>query len=330
MANARVLLSAKFSINLPILWTVLAIFWTISVSRANSFSAPTITRKTCFDQERLSFSKDFKSTEAILMRGGVKKGSSDGSKANMIAPGDGAGDLASEKYSKKDATETTPLSETEDETEDETEIEEKSSKSAVKANVQIDNLWNIPNILTMLRVVAIPIFAFVFYLPVPWRNKATAAIFAVASATDWLDGYLARKWKITSPFGAFLDPVADKLMVASALVLLAGSEGGWVVAVPAAIILAREITVSALREWMAGRGERSKVQVGMAGKVKTACQMVSLILLLLAQKGADCPLPVSLLHPAALALLYLSTVLTVTSGWGYLQAAWPALSGKET
>jgi CDP-diacylglycerol--glycerol-3-phosphate 3-phosphatidyltransferase/cardiolipin synthase len=131
-------------------------------------------------------------------------------------------------------------------------------------------MWNIPNILTLLRIFLIPVFVVVFYLPVPWARPLCALIFTVAALTDWLDGYLARRWGQTSPLGAFLDPVADKLMVAIALVLLVQAEATVLFALPAAVIIGREITVSALREWMAEVGARAKVAVSMTGKVKTA------------------------------------------------------------
>mmetsp|Transcript_7505 Transcript_7505/g.11904 ORF Transcript_7505/g.11904 Transcript_7505/m.11904 type:complete len:320 (-) Transcript_7505:151-1110(-) len=193
------------------------------------------------------------------------------------------------------------------------------------------DLWNIPNILTMARVIAIPIFSALFFTDYAWRNAAAAGIFAGAAVTDWLDGYLARKWQITSPFGAFLDPVADKLMVSTALILLTGRLQDWTFTVCCAVILAREIGVSALREWMAQIGERGKVKVGFAGKLKTTCQMVALVILLLTQPGADVWLvPAQAGFRAGMGLMYLSAVLTVTSGWGYLKAAWPALMGKSS
>jgi len=203
---------------------------------------------------------------------------------------------------------------------------DKAMGNAKKSNSS--PLWNIPNILTMLRVLAIPVFGVIFFWDVEWRNLACSSIFAIASITDWLDGYLARKWNISSPFGAFLDPVADKLMVSTALILLTGRLQGISMPLCCSIILAREIGVSALREWMAQIGERGKVAVGYAGKVKTAATMVSLVLLLLMQPGASSYGLPSFFFQIGMVLLYISTVVTVTSGWGYLQAAWPALMGK--
>jgi CDP-diacylglycerol--glycerol-3-phosphate 3-phosphatidyltransferase len=137
-----------------------------------------------------------------------------------------------------------------------------------------------------------------------------------------LDGYLARRWDITSSFGAFLDPVADKLMVSTALVLLSGRYGAKV-AIPTALILGREIAVSALREWMAQRGKRDTVQVGMQGKIKTALSMVALTLYLLVPVSGSEKL--DLLREPAQILLYLSAGITVTSCWAYFQAASPTL-----
>ncbi|MEK9825504.1 MAG: CDP-diacylglycerol--glycerol-3-phosphate 3-phosphatidyltransferase [Methylotenera sp.] len=147
---------------------------------------------------------------------------------------------------------------------------------------------NIPTMLTWLRILLIPVFVIVFYLPtdpqrfgaIPahWVNVTATVIFAVAAITDWLDGYLARRWQQTSSFGAFLDPVADKLMVAAALIVLVEFER--VGAVIALIIIGREIAISALREWMAGAGQRSSVGVAMIGKIKTAVQMIAILFLL--------------------------------------------------
>jgi CDP-diacylglycerol--glycerol-3-phosphate 3-phosphatidyltransferase len=139
---------------------------------------------------------------------------------------------------------------------------------------------NIPNILTLMRVGLIPIFILLYYLPFYWSYLAAAVIFTVASLTDWLDGYLARKWEQSTAFGAFLDPVADKLMVAVALVLLVQSHANFWITAPAMVIIGREIVISALREWMAELGARAHVAVSNLGKYKTAAQMVALIVLL--------------------------------------------------
>ena len=116
---------------------------------------------------------------------------------------------------------------------------------------------NIPNILSLTRIAVVPVFVVVFYLPFAWANVATAAIFAIAAFTDWLDGYLARRLNQTSRFGAFLDPVADKLLVAVALILLVAADPTPWLTIPAIIIIGREIAISALREWMAEIGERA-------------------------------------------------------------------------
>jgi len=191
-------------------------------------------------------------------------------------------------------------------------------------------MWNsIPNILTLLRIALIPIFVICFYLPVWWAHPLSALLFSIAAITDWLDGYLARRWEQTSPFGAFLDPVADKLMVAAALVLLVEHNptrySGIYVAIPAIIIIGREITISALREWMAELGARTKVAVSYIGKVKTALQMTAIILML--YRLPIGPVPVVEL---GFWLLYLAAILTLWSGAVYLRAAWPMLKGEPS
>jgi CDP-diacylglycerol---glycerol-3-phosphate 3-phosphatidyltransferase len=183
-------------------------------------------------------------------------------------------------------------------------------------------LWNTPNLLTLLRILLIPVFVLVFYLPTVWSPYATALVFSAAAVTDFVDGYLARRWGQTSPLGAFLDPVADKLMVAVALVLLVQADPQVMLVLPAAVIIGREITVSALREWMAEIGARAKVAVSAIGKFKTTAQMISIILLLL----RDASFGHWVYYPG-LVLLYLAAMLTLWSMWVYLRAAWPALSG---
>jgi CDP-diacylglycerol--glycerol-3-phosphate 3-phosphatidyltransferase/cardiolipin synthase len=184
-------------------------------------------------------------------------------------------------------------------------------------------MWNIPNILTLLRIALIPVFVVIFYLPVPWARPVCALVFTAAALTDWLDGWLARRWDQTSPLGAFLDPVADKLMVASALVLLVQSDPSVWLALPAAVIIGREITVSALREWMAEIGARAKVAVSMAGKLKTTAQMVAIVLLILRDPLWGIPIGWS-----GLVLLYVAAALTLWSMVLYLRAAWPSLMGR--
>jgi CDP-diacylglycerol--glycerol-3-phosphate 3-phosphatidyltransferase len=179
---------------------------------------------------------------------------------------------------------------------------------------------NLPNYLTLMRCAAIPMFVYTFYQP--GQHIPTSLLFAFASLTDWFDGFLARRWDISSPFGAFLDPVADKLMVSTSLILLTGRYGAKM-AIPTSIILAREIAVSALREWMATRGARDTVKVGMQGKVKTALTMTALTLLLAVPENGVGTLG-KLLFPAEL-MLYASALITVTSGSVYFRAAAPVL-----
>lgn len=183
---------------------------------------------------------------------------------------------------------------------------------------------NIPNTLTLLRIALIPVFVVVFYLPIRGAHVAVAAIFALAAVTDWLDGYLARRLGQTSALGAFLDPVADKLMVAIALILLLQKDPTVWLALPSAVIVGREITISALREWMAELGARRKVAVSALGKVKTVSQMLALILMLLRDPIAGMPI-----YEVGIALLYIATVLTLWSMCVYLLAAWPKLTGRE-
>lgn len=184
-------------------------------------------------------------------------------------------------------------------------------------------MWNTPNLLTMLRIGLIPVFVGVFYVEAPWAPYASAAIFGLAAATDWLDGHLARRWDQTSPLGAFLDPVADKLMVAAALVLMVQADHRTLVALPSIVIIGREITVSALREWMAEIGARAEVAVSQVGKFKTTAQMVSIILMLLRDSALG-----PWVYGLGLVLLYLAAVLTLWSMVMYLRAAWPSLSGQ--
>ncbi|TWI50453.1 CDP-diacylglycerol--glycerol-3-phosphate 3-phosphatidyltransferase [Pseudomonas duriflava] len=179
---------------------------------------------------------------------------------------------------------------------------------------------NIPNLLTVLRVLLIPCFIALFYLPVYWSYWAASGVFALASITDWLDGYLARRLGQSTPFGAFLDPVADKLMVAVALVLLVQEHATIWLTLPATIIIGREIVVSALREWMAELGARAQVAVSNLGKWKTAAQMVALIILL-----ANPP-QLTFWVFAGYVLLIVAAALTLWSMCNYLLAAWPHLS----
>ncbi len=181
--------------------------------------------------------------------------------------------------------------------------------------------WNIPILLTWSRILMIPLFTALFYLPGSWQipmhtiNMCAAFIFVLAAVTDWFDGFLARLWRQTSDFGAFLDPVADKLMVAVALILLVKLERTW--AIYAMIIIGREITISALREWMAQLGKRSSVAVATIGKLKTTAQMAAITLLLLESwpnRGWDFIWLGNL-------LMLLAAVLTLWSMFYYLKMA---------
>lgn len=180
--------------------------------------------------------------------------------------------------------------------------------------------YTLPNLLTLFRIALVPVFLLLFFAPVSWAREGCAAIFALAAVTDWLDGYLARRMGLVSPIGAFLDPVADKLMVAAALILLVQSDPTPWLAVPAIVIVGREITVSALREWMAELGARAQVAVSMVGKFKTAAQMVAVILLLYRDDLLGLPV-----YAIGFALLYVSVILTLWSMTVYIQAAWPSL-----
>lgn len=187
----------------------------------------------------------------------------------------------------------------------------------------MSTLTSLPNLLTLMRIVLIPVFVFVFYLPFKYANAVAAGIFAAACFTDWLDGYLARKLKMMSPFGAFLDPVADKLIVSTSLVLLVGAKDINYITIPAIVIVGREIVISALREWMAEIGRRASVTVGYIGKVKTGVQMAALVLLL-----AFTP-AVSWWGVLGFILLYVSAILTIWSMVVYLAIAWPELMKKN-
>lgn len=179
---------------------------------------------------------------------------------------------------------------------------------------------NISNKLTLLRIILIPVFVLVFYLPFSWSNILACMIFTSAALTDILDGYLARKLKQTSSLGEFLDPVADKLIVATSLILIVQQDPTVIVALPAAVIIGREITVSALREWMAEIGARKKVAVSILGKIKTITQMVSLGFLIFHDSVFGLPV-----FEIGLVMLYIAAILTLVSMLQYLVAAWPKL-----
>jgi len=179
---------------------------------------------------------------------------------------------------------------------------------------------NTPILLTFLRIALIPVLVLFFYLPFAWSNLLAVIVFVVAAVTDWADGFLARRWDQGSDFGAFLDPVADKLMVAVALVLLVERHPTALFAIAAAVIIGREIVISALREWMAEMGERGRVKVSAVGKVKTIFQMVAISLLLYGDNIGM--IPVAFIGEI---LLYIAAGLTLWSMWVYLHSAWPIM-----
>jgi len=190
---------------------------------------------------------------------------------------------------------------------------------------------NIPNILTSIRVILIPFFVLAFYLPIDNAAYIATWIFFIAGVTDYFDGYLARRWNVSSKLGAFLDPVADKVMVVTALVMVVADHDRFVatigehsalwVTVPALIMIGRELAISGLREWMADLGKRANVAVGNSGKWKTTCQMMALGGLIWQQA----PWMVYL----AYAVFYVALVLTVTSMVQYFSAAWGELTSED-
>lgn len=188
-------------------------------------------------------------------------------------------------------------------------------------------LWNVPNTLTFFRLVLIPLFVIAYYLPYEWASGLAAGLFIVAALTDWLDGYLARRLEQNSAFGAFLDPVVDKLMVVAALVMLVADPEitGNVIddrlfTIMIVIIVGRELAVSALREWMAEHGRRSRIAVSFLGKVKTTAQMFAIPFLL--WRAPIAGLPVLRIGEI---LLYVAAVLTFWSALLYLRIAWADL-----
>jgi cardiolipin synthase len=188
--------------------------------------------------------------------------------------------------------------------------------------------FNLPNTLTWLRIGLIPLFVLVFYLPDgllprPFLNLLATGLFALAAVTDWLDGYLARRLNQTSAFGAFLDPVADKLMVAAALIVLVDLDRAGVAA--SLIIIGREIAISALREWMAKAGNAKSVAVSFFGKLKTTAQMTAILLLLYHD-------PIGPLSAQWLGrwLLDIAAFLTLWSMFHYLFMAWRAMRGRPS
>lgn len=187
---------------------------------------------------------------------------------------------------------------------------------------------NIPTLLTLSRIAVIPVFVIVYYLPFHAANVVCTVLFIVAAITDWLDGYIARKYSMMSRFGAFLDPVADKLMVTVVLILLVDKNPTHYpdifLTVPAIIIVGREITISALREWMAELGEQGKVAVSYIGKVKTTAQLVALPMLIYREPLFG-TIPVVTI---GFFLLYLAAILTIWSMFVYIRASWPTMKNN--
>ena len=184
-------------------------------------------------------------------------------------------------------------------------------------------IFTIPTMLTLLRIALVPVLVVLFYIPYAWSNLACVVVFVLAAVTDIADGVIARRTGQTSRFGAFLDPVADKIMVSTALVLLVQRQETYqvVFAIAAAIIIGREIAISALREWMSELGERALVSVSWVGKTKTVFQMTAIGFLLYHEDIGW--IPVALIGEL---LLYTAAALTLWSMWTYLSAAWPVMS----
>jgi CDP-diacylglycerol--glycerol-3-phosphate 3-phosphatidyltransferase len=181
-------------------------------------------------------------------------------------------------------------------------------------------LWNLPNTLTWLRIAAIPLIVLLFFMPYPWSDPAAGLLFAAAGITDSLDGYFARRLGQTSRLGAFLDPVADKLVVVVALVLLVSKDTRALIVLTAVVIIGREITISALREWMAEIGARRKVAVSRLGKIKTVLQIVGLSMMLY-----RAPILGIAIYRVGVALTEIAAAATLVSMVAYLRAAWPEL-----
>ncbi|MDD3762247.1 MAG: CDP-diacylglycerol--glycerol-3-phosphate 3-phosphatidyltransferase [Nevskiales bacterium] len=186
--------------------------------------------------------------------------------------------------------------------------------------------WTLPLLLTVLRVAIIPVVLALFYVDWHYARHLATVLYAIAGFTDWLDGYLARRWNQTSLFGAFLDPVADKLLVAICLVMLLYDNPGGTLALVVAVIISREITISALREWMAELGQRTSVAVSWIGKWKTAFQMTAIGMMIWKTPFYGIPI-----YSIGYGLLFVAAALTVWSMAVYLRAAWPILSrnGQE-
>ncbi|MFQ3288256.1 MAG: CDP-diacylglycerol--glycerol-3-phosphate 3-phosphatidyltransferase [Alteromonadaceae bacterium] len=194
-------------------------------------------------------------------------------------------------------------------------------------------MWTIPNQITVFRIILIPIFIIVFYLPVSWNHFGAFVVFWLASVSDALDGYLARKLNQTSAFGAFIDPVADKLMVVTALIVIVQDYQTWWISIPAMIMIAREIFISALREFMSSIGKRNEIAVSEMGKYKTFAQMLSLQGLIW-RPDYDIPLilfdfPHQILMGIAYSMFFVATILTIWSMVSYFIVAWPELKAQK-
>lgn len=185
-------------------------------------------------------------------------------------------------------------------------------------------MFNVANQLTLCRIFFIPLLVAIFYSPFEWRFFASAALFGLAGITDALDGYVARKYHLTTPFGAFLDPVADKLMVAVALALLIQQHNSILFTIPAIVIICREIVISALREWMAELGKRASVAVSSIGKIKTTLQIIAIVILLAFREGTY-----PLFNDIGMVAMYAAAILTLWSMIVYLRAAWPIMSSAN-
>jgi len=182
----------------------------------------------------------------------------------------------------------------------------------------------LPTLFTLFRIVLLPVMVVAFYAPVKGANVVAAGVFLTAALTDWLDGYLARRYRQMSAFGAFLDPVADKLMVTVTLFLLVQENPTPLMGITAAIIVGREITISALREWMAEIGERTRIKVAGLGKLKTIVQMVALTVLLYQHESEQLKL-----YKVGEGLLILAAAFTIWSAFLYLRAAWPVMRAQK-
>lgn len=193
-------------------------------------------------------------------------------------------------------------------------------------------MWTIPNQVTLFRILLIPVFVLVFYLPISWNHFGAFVVFWFAAISDALDGYLARRLNQSSAFGAFIDPVADKLMVVCALAMLIEDYSVWYITIPAALMISREIFISALREFMSARGKRDIIAVSNLGKYKTAAQMLG-IMGLIWQPTYDIPfifmdISQEFFMFVTYSFYFVATILTFTSMFSYFKAAWPELKVK--